>query len=319
MAAAPGGHRALGPGREFDLVRAMVARWGDVAHGIGDDAALLDVPAGERLVVSTDASVEGAHFRRDWLSPEEIGWRAAASAVSDLAAMAARPLGMVVALALPDGWLGDVLALADGIGALARAAGTPIVGGDVVRASELGITITVLGAAATPVGRGGARAGDVVYVTGALGGPRVALRALLSGATPAPAARERFARPLPRLAEARWLAERGARALIDVSDGLAADLRHVAAASGVCVVLEAARVPRFAGAEWSDAVGGGEEYELALAAPAGLDVGAFVERFGVALTSVGRVEGVVEGGDVVVLGEGGQRLEIPPGHDHLST
>src|SRR5207248_4769418 len=87
-------HHALGPGAEFDAVRALVARWGDVAAGVGDDAAVLDVPSGERLLVSTDVSVEGVHFRRAWLSAEEIGYRAAASALSHLAAMGARALGI---------------------------------------------------------------------------------------------------------------------------------------------------------------------------------------------------------------------------------
>ncbi|MDF1504850.1 thiamine-phosphate kinase [Roseisolibacter sp. H3M3-2] len=314
------GHLALGPGGEFDLVRAMVARWGDVARGIGDDAATLDVPPGARLVVSTDASVEGAHFRREWLTPEEIGWRAAASAVSDLAAMAAAPLGMVVALALPDDWRADALAVADGIGALARATGTPIVGGDLVRASALGVTVTVMGSAGSPVGRGGARPGDAVYATVALGGPRQALGALLRGDVPDAAARARFARPVPRVAEARWLAATGATALVDVSDGLAADLRHVAAASGVRLVVEAERVPRFAGASRDDALAGGEEYELALTAPPGLDAHEFAARFGVALTAIGRVEATDGAGvaAVEVVDPAGRRVEFAPGHDHLS-
>ncbi len=317
---APAAHLALGPGREFDLVRAMIERWGDVAQGIGDDAASLVMPPGERLVVSTDASVEGAHFRRAWLTPEEIGWRAAASALSDLAAMAARPLGLVLALALPDYWRADALAVADGVGAAARQAGTPIVGGDLVRATELGLTITVLGAAAHPVGRGGARAGDALYVTGALGGPRLALAAWERGEAPAPAARARFARPVPRIAEARWLAAHGARALVDVSDGLAADVRHLAVASGVRIVIERDRVPCLAGAGPADALAGGEEYELALAAPRELDVQAFASRFGVALTRIGRVEASRDGeaGSVEIRDAGGGRVEIPSGHDHLS-
>src|SRR5687768_2741478 len=106
---------AMGPGGEFDLVREMLARWGDAAVGIGDDAAVLAVPPGERLVVSTDAAVERVHFRRDWMTAAEIGYRAAAAALSDLAAMAARPLGIVVALALPREWIAEVGELAEGI------------------------------------------------------------------------------------------------------------------------------------------------------------------------------------------------------------
>jgi thiamine-monophosphate kinase len=316
---APQPHRALGAGREFDVVRALLTRWGDAAQGVGDDAAVLDVPAGERLVVSTDASIEDAHFRRGWLTPEEIGWRAATSALSDLAAMAARPLGLVLALALPDGWRDAVDGLADGIGAAARAAGAPIVGGDLVRSRELGLTITVFGTARTPIGRDGARPADVLYVTGALGGPRLAVDALERGARPSPGARARFARPAARIAEARWLAERGASALVDVSDGLAADVGHLAAASGVRMVLDAAAVPRLAGASIADALRGGEEYELAVAGPPGLDTRSFHERFGVALTAIGRVERAPSGGGEVEIVDGtGGRVEFPSGHDHFS-
>nr|MBP9106641.1 hypothetical protein [Gemmatimonadaceae bacterium] len=133
-------HISLASGKEFDLVRAMIARWGTAASGIGDDAAVLDLPPGERVVVSTDASVEGVHFRRDWLTATEIGYRATAAALSDLAAMAAAPRGLVVALGIPERWLPEVEALADGIGEAARLSGTPIVGGDVTRASELSVT-----------------------------------------------------------------------------------------------------------------------------------------------------------------------------------
>ncbi|MFL5606761.1 MAG: AIR synthase related protein, partial [Gemmatimonadaceae bacterium] len=99
----------LGPGAEFDAIRDMLAQWGDRARGIGDDAATLDVPRGEMLVASTDASVEGVHFMRDWLSPGEIGGRAAAAALSDLAAMAARPLGLLLAFGVPDDWRGQLV------------------------------------------------------------------------------------------------------------------------------------------------------------------------------------------------------------------
>lgn len=314
-------HHRLGPGREFDLVRAMLDRWGDLARGVGDDAAVLDVPPGERLVVSTDASIEDAHFRRAWLSPREIGWRATTSALSDLAAMAARPIGLVVALAVPTGWRDDLAALADGIGEAARAAGAPIVGGDLTRGTELGITVTVLGAAAHPIGRDGARPGDAVWVTGRFGGPLRALRALLAGAPPDAADRERFARPRARVAEARWLADAGATAMVDVSDGLGADLRHVAAASGVRLDVAGASVPCVAGASLRDAMASGEEYELALTAPDALDAAAFVRRFGVPLTRIGRVDHAVDGAPgVVLIGEdGATRVDLPGGHDHFST
>jgi thiamine-monophosphate kinase len=313
-------HAALGPGREFDLVRRLIARWGPLAQGIGDDAAVLDVPAGQRLVVSTDASVEDVHFRRAWLTPREIGRRAAVSALSDLAAMAAAPLGVVVAIALPDVWRAAIDELADGIGDAVRECGATIVGGDLTRATELSITLTVLGAAAAPLGRGGARAGDAVYVTGVLGGPLLALRAWERGDEPAAADRARFAGPVARLAEARWLADRGATALVDVSDGLAADLGHVAAASGVRLRVDADRLPRADGAGALEAAASGEEYELALTAPADLDADAFVAALGTRLTRIGIVEACGAGERPgVVLEQGGRRVDLPGGHDHFTS
>jgi thiamine-monophosphate kinase len=280
---------------------------------------VLDVPAGERLVVSTDSSVEDVHFRRAWLTAEEIGWRAATSALSDLAAMAARPLAVVVALTLPGAWRAELDALGDGIAAATRAAGAAIVGGDLTGGRVLSVTVTVLGAAARPVQRAGARADDALYVTGRLGGPLRALRAFEAGEAPDPADRARFARPEARTAAARWLADRGARALVDVSDGLAADLAHVAAASGVRCVVEVARVPCVAGASAADALASGEEYELACAAPPGLDVAACLRETGVALTRIGRVEAAGDGGPGVELAApDGPRVDLPPGHDHLS-
>jgi thiamine-monophosphate kinase len=320
-ASSAGAHHALGAGREFDLVRAMLARWGPLARGVGDDAAVLEVPPGERLVVSTDASVEDVHFRRAWLAASEIGWRAATSALSDLAAMGARPLGVLLTLAVPASWRDALGALADGVGEAVRAADTVIVGGDLTGGRELALTVTVLGAAARPVTRDGARAGDALWVTGRLGGPRRALAALLSGATPGPGDRTRFARPAARLAEGRWLAAHGASAMIDVSDGLLADLGHVAAASGARLVLDAALVPRADGAALEDALVGGEEYELALAAPDALDAAAFAALFGVPLTRVGRVEAGGRGAaGVEVAGlDPARRVEVPPGHDHFTA
>ena len=106
-------HLTLGPGREFDAVRDLLARWGTAATGVGDDAAVLDVPTGSRLVVSTDSSVEEVHFRAEWLTPEEIGWRATMAALSDLAAMGATPLGVLLALTVPVRWRGSLGAVAE--------------------------------------------------------------------------------------------------------------------------------------------------------------------------------------------------------------
>ena len=309
-------HLPLAAGAEFDAIRAMLGVWGAQATGIGDDAAVLTLPEGEVLVASTDASVEHVHFRREWLTPREIGARAAAAALSDLAAMAATPAGLLLALGVSTAWRNQLDALAHGVGEVAAAVHCPIVGGNVTRAGELSLTITVLGTSRRPLERSGARAGDALYVTGSLGGAGAALDALLRGATPRDVDRARFAAPQPRIAEGRWCAEHGARAAIDVSDGLVADAGHLAAASGVCVVLELNALPCIEGITPEGAASSGEEYELLVAFPsdAHVDTDEFRARFGIALTRVGHVTQ----GHGVRLERGGDRVDLPPGHDHLS-
>ena len=309
-------HLPMGDGAEFDAIRAMLVAWGPQAIGIGDDAAVLEIPDGERLVASTDATVENVHFRRGWLSAEEIGGRAAAAALSDLAAMAATPRGLLLALGVPDGWREELDAIARGVGRVSAAAGCPIIGGNITRASELLVTVTVLGSAGHPLRRAGARPGDIIFVTGELGGPGAALAAWVSGAQPEPAHRDRFAHPVPRIQEARWLAERGATAAIDISDGLVRDAAHVARASGVSISIDAARVPTTAGTTTDLAVASGEEYELLVAMPPGanVDIDAFRQLFRTSLTSIGRV---VSAGSAPVVIAG---LSLPSGvaFDHFS-
>jgi thiamine-monophosphate kinase len=309
---------ALGPGAEFDVVRAMLSRWGALAPGVGDDAALLDLPPGSRLAVSTDTSVENVHFRREWLSAEEIAYRAAAAALSDLAAMGATPLGMLVALTLTEAWRGQAVQLADGLAVAARDLGAPILGGDLTQGSELSIGVTVLGAVQCALTRGGARNGDALWVTGRLGGPLRALRALARGAVPAPFDRDRFARPVPRLREGRWLAANGATAAIDCSDGVAGDASHLAAASGVRIVLDLDRLPLAPGATPDDAAASGEEYELLVTAPGTLDARAFAREFSLPLTAIGHVEEAGGAGPGVEGYAGGVRVPLARGHSHFS-
>ncbi len=306
----------LATGREFDAVRALLARWGALAQGIGDDAALLDVPAGHQLVVSTDVSVEHVHFRGDWLTPRQIAYRATAAALSDLAAMGARGIGILSALTVPREWREHIEELGEGIADAAAIAQAPIVGGDLSGGAHLALAITVLGAVRRPLLRSGARVGDRVYVTGKLGGSAAALRALMSGRPPAPAEMERFAHPVPRLAEAQWLARNGATSAIDISDGLAADLGHIAVASGVQIIIRSEDVPVFGDLPAALAIGSGEEYELAVTA-ATLDTAAFEECFGLPLKEVGTVERSGPAAEVVLL-EMGQRVDLPRGHDHFS-
>lgn len=302
---------ALGPGGEFDLIRRFLERCGaapaEVLVGPGDDAAVL---AGDgRIVVSTDLTVEGTHFRREWLDPAEIGYRAAAAALSDLAAMAASPVGVLVSLVLPDRDVPDgAVGVMDGVRQAADEVGAAILGGDVARSpGPLILDLVVLGRAERPVLRSGARPGDELWVTGTLGGAAAAVEAWLAGRAPDPEARAAFAHPTPRIREARWLAERGAiRAMLDLSDGLAGDARHLAAASGVAIVLEPGRVPvhpaaAATGAGLRLALSGGEDYELCFAAPAGAVEPLIVEferEFGVPLHRVGEVR---EGAGVFAL------------------
>ena len=310
------GHSALGPGGEFDIIRRMLERWGESARSIGDDAAIVPLPRTGQLAVSTDTSVEDVHFRREWLTHAEIGYRATAAALSDLAAMGAKPEGIFLALTLAESDVAQAGALADGIGECVRSAGTLVLGGDVTRGAALSLTVTVIGSAELPLVRGAVAAGDRIYVTGRLGAPLRALRELRERRTPAAALRDRFAHPVPRLREARWLAERGVRAAIDISDGLIADARHLAVASGVALYLRSERVPAFAGTTSDDALASGEEYELLVSSPGELDTAAFRREFDLELTEIGEAQG--DEADVV-LTAGGRRVAPPAGYDHFTA
>lgn len=309
---------ALGPGREFASIARWVRQWGARAHGIGDDAAILDVPTGTRLVVSTDTTTEDVHFKRPWLLPIEIGWRAAMAALSDLAAMGAEPLGVLIALGAPASWdasLDDVL---HGVGDACAAAKAPIIGGDTTRAPVLSLGITVLGTATAPMRRDGARAGDLIFLTGSLGGPAAALAAWQEGSVPRATHRARFARPVARLSMGAWCAGNGATAAIDVSDGLYADACHVAAASGMRLVIELGSVPVLGGVIARDALASGEEYELLVTGPPGMDAAARAARIGT-LTPIGRVLAPTAADAAgVIVRDGPQRVDPPAGYDHLS-
>jgi thiamine-monophosphate kinase len=305
----------LGPGREFDLVRVMVSRWGDRARGIGDDATVVSPPSGQQIILSTDTSLENVHFRRAWLSAEEIGWRATTAALSDLAAMAAEPLGILVALILPSVWIDELGALAEGIGASAAAAGAPIVGGDLTGGEHLAITVTVIGGAVAPLRRTGARPGDSLWLTGQLGGPALAIAAWNEGRQPTPEARARFAKPAPRIREAQWLARAGATAGIDISDGIGGDAAHLAAASGARISIDADAIPRVSEADVSMVQRSGEEYELLVTTRDAFDAVAFQREFGLSLTRIGSVDNGDAGVDLLI---GGERVASAAGYDHFS-
>jgi thiamine-monophosphate kinase len=270
-------HTALGEGREFDRVRAIARALGHRALGLGDDCGLLP-PAEGQLAVSTDVSVEAVHFRLEWMSHEEVGWRAAAAALSDLAAEGATPAGLLAALVVPSSATDEqVTALMSGVGAAAESVRAPVIGGDLSSGPSWSVAITVLGWTTRAVGRNGARPGDLLWVTGALGGARAALAAWRRGDEPSPEARAAFARPAPRIDAGRWLAAHGADAMIDLSDGLGGDAAHLAAGSAVSLelTLDALPVASAAAAEARHAAiavetfaaEGGEDYELLAALP----------------------------------------------------
>lgn len=260
-------HQELGRGQEFDTIRALMARWGDLVADIGDDAAVLPPVRGVH-VISTDACVEDVHFRPAWITPREVGVRAAAAALSDLAAMGAEAEQVLVAFQVPARWDARLMEVADGLAEPIRAAGARIVGGNLSRGPAFGITLTVIGDAKRPVPRNGARVGDLVVVTGLLGGPGAAIAAWERGETPEAWARARFASPAPRLAAGQALAAAGATSMLDISDGLGADARHLGAASGVTLSIELARLPLGPGITPEAAMVSGEEYELLATIPA---------------------------------------------------
>jgi len=229
---------------ELGLLRELERR--GLIVGTEHDAAVVG-----DLVVTQDALVEGVHFRRDWLSWHELGFRAAAVNISDLAASGAEPVSLLVTLALPgETLLADALDLYAGI----AEAGVPVVGGDTTASPVASLTVTALGRAERVPGRTGARPGDTLVVTGPLGGAGAAFR---GGG---------YLRPPLRVAEGRELA-RTAHAMLDISDGIAVDVGHIADRSGVRCVVELDRVPLAADAALAD-VGFGEDYELLAAVPA---------------------------------------------------
>ncbi|HXG04558.1 MAG TPA: thiamine-phosphate kinase [Candidatus Binatia bacterium] len=329
---------------ELALIRAVRARaWPDagVAIGIGDDAAVLEPTPGRRLVLTTDLLIEDIHFRRRYTEPADIGWKALAVNLSDVAAMGAAPRWSLVALACPPGTtMDEVEAFYEGLAALAAEHHVALVGGD-TSASPGGwiVNVTVIGETdGIPLTRAGARPGNVIAITGDVGrsaaGHAVLERRRAPTGLPADvlaAVTDAHLRPRPRVREARWLAAAGGvTAMIDLSDGLATDLRHLARESGVGARVDLARLPvapttrlvaRALGRDplaWAAA--GGEDYELLLACERSafdrLRIG-LAEATGTDLTGVGEV--VAGEGDVTFVGEDGRAVEVAGGFEHFVT
>ena len=270
-----------------------------VLLGPGDDAAVLR----GGLTVSTDMMVEGVHFRFDWVTPAEAGFRAGAAALSDMAAMGARPEALLVSMALPaeDPALGEELQR--GVRAAGDRVAVPIAGGDVSRAAGA-VVLDVVAVGRVREGavrRGGAQPGDDLWVSGRLGGAAAAVAAWSRGTEPAAAARARFTAPPDRTELGRSLSAHGlASAMIDVSDGAVLDAGRIAASSGARIRIRSDRVPvdAAAGGDLNRALRGGEDYELMFTAhPKGkAHILALGRELSVRLTRIGTVgdgEGVV--------------------------
>lgn len=309
---------------EFDLIDALAARLDPPAEGlgIGDDAAAWRPADGSVVVATTDMLVEGIHFRLDWTSPRDLGWKALAVNLSDLAAMGARPGRGLVSVALLPGQAELVEELYEGLSELARLTGTRIVGGDTVRTSgPLVINVALIGEAdpGRLLRRDGARPGDLLALTGVVGASAAGLDLLVRGdrvslarpeAVPLLAAHHR---PRARLAAGAALAAVGVECAIDVSDGVASEAWHLARASGVAIEVEVDRLPlapeavSLLGEEEARrlALSGGEDYELLFAVPEGklADATAALGGDGPPIV-VGRVAGEQAGGRLTVLKAG---------------
>jgi thiamine-monophosphate kinase len=249
------------------IQQAIADRSGRLVRWSGDDAAV--VRARPLAVTSIDTVVDGVHFSLATHTPVDVGWKALATALSDIAAMGAEPGEAYVSLVLPAGFEGG-LDLVAGMEELAARHGATIAGGDVVSGPVVTVAVAVTGWADREdelVGRDGAQPGDLVGVTGELGGSEAGRRLLERGEREPAELVRRHLRPEPRLAEGRALARAGARAMIDLSDGLATDAGHVAAASGVRLKVALARIPCAPGVSPEEAATGGDDYELLFAVP----------------------------------------------------
>jgi thiamine-monophosphate kinase len=233
---------------EFRMIERFTRHFGTtsaVVLGPGDDAAVVAAPDG-RVVACTDMLVEGRHFRRDWCSAADVGHKAAAANLADIAAMGARPTALLAAVSAPQdtpaAWLEG---LASGLGTEAAAVGAAVIGGDTTRGDQLTVTVTALGdlEGREPVTRGGARPGDVLALAGRTGWSAAGLDVLSRGFRSPGALVNAYRRPQPPYAAGRDAALTGVRAMIDVSDGLLADLGHIAAASGAAIDVDTAALP----------------------------------------------------------------------------
>lgn len=290
---------------EFGFIDKICARFAKLPlngfEGIGDDCAVLPVADGDALLFTADLLNEGVHFLRRATSARELGGKALAVNLSDIAAMGGRPVATLLSLALPpdagETWAEEFM---EGYRALSECYGVALVGGDTTRSGQ-GITINVTAIGRAPLScikrRSAAHPGDVLFTTGALGASGAGLRDLLAGRLDTPAAVE-HRNPRPQVEEGLWLGmRREVHAMMDLSDGLASDLRHILDRSRVGAEVLLERIPVAEGSDLQTAACGGEDYKLLLTADAegaGRLADEFLKRFGSPLHPLGRITGTRE-------------------------
>jgi len=331
-------------GGELALIRKIRQRVrtsprGQVRLGIGDDCALLHPRPGEEIAITTDLSIAGHHFWPATHPPESIGHRALARGLSDLAAMGARPIAAFVSLAVPEELAGEwTTRFYDGLLKLANAHKTTLAGGDLSEAPLPLADIVLVGAvhAGKALLRSGARAGQILYVTGTLGGSAAGLARLaaiaetgqptpkqrrLSHPTSIPASEQPLALhlyPQPRIAQGLWLRNKAlATAAIDLSDGLSTDLTHLCEESGVAAEIDTTRLPVHPTATLDQALNGGEDYELLFTAPRSARIPKSVA--GVLITQIGRIIKQDRGrATITIKTQEGSRPLKPTGWQHFA-
>jgi thiamine-monophosphate kinase len=292
-----------------------------VVVGIGDDAAVIEPDRNRLEVLTTDCQVEGIHFDQTFVSAGDIGHKALAVNLSDLAAMGAAPRVALLSLVLPPAFpVTRVDALVDGMATLAARARISIVGGNIARSpGPLIVDVTATGSVhgRRVLTRGGARAGDELYVTGLLGGAAAGLRLLRADPSKIGASVDKYRRPEPRTRFGLMLGRnRAARACVDLSDGLADGVRQIGEASGLGAIVEAEALPIEQGATLSDALGGGEDYELLFAVSPRLRSRLRNARrlsSGLTVTRIGRLTS----DRAMLLSRNGSTEELPAGFEHF--
>jgi thiamine-monophosphate kinase len=309
-------------------LRRQVSAGPGVRIGIGDDCAVLRIPSGHEVLATTDFSLEGVHFRRQWHPPEVVGHRCLTRGLSDIAAMGGQPIAVFVSLAvprtLPQSWIDGFYR---GLLGLARTCDVTLAGGDLAE-SPAGVLADIFVLGSLPRGRAilrsRARPGDQIYVTGTLGGAAAALEQLRSGKRRLlnPAAYPEHFCPMPRLLQGRAIRKLGlASAMIDISDGLSTDLAHICRESGVAAQVDVAALPRarvgrpLHAVDLRYALHGGDDYELLFTAPRGKSVPARVAH-----VPVHRIGEIRTGRPAIFLRENGKTRKLrPQGWEHFRT